>query len=60
MKKKFKFGIRLHKFFIGQKDMELSFLYNKEDSGIEVLMENEDLEFHCVYYIPYQYFQKFQ
>ena len=60
MKQIYKFGIRLHKFFIEQNDMELFFFYDQIDSGIEVHVENEDLEFHCVYCIPYQYFQKFQ
>ena len=60
MKQKYKFGIRLHKFFIEQKDIELYFFYNQINSGIEVLIEDEDLEFACVYHIPYQYFQKFQ
>ena len=60
MKQKYRFGIRLHKFFIEQHDIELFFFYNQKDSGIEVIVENEDLESQCVYQIPYQYFQKFQ
>jgi len=60
MKQKYKFGMRLHKFYIEQDDMELFFFYNQKDSGIDVIVENEELGFQCIYQIPYQYFQKFQ
>ena len=60
MRQKYKLGIRLHKFFIKQEDFELFFFYNQEHSEINVIVENEDLEFQCVFQIPIQYFHKFQ
>ncbi|MFX1375981.1 MAG: hypothetical protein ACFFA0_09235 [Promethearchaeota archaeon] len=60
MKQKYRLGIRLYKFFVKQEDVELIFFYNQDYSEINVIMENEDLEFQCVFQIPIQYFQKFQ
>lgn len=62
MKKKYEFGVLLHKFFIRlakEKPFEYDFAYDTNESDVCVAITKKEYEFFCEIRVPKQYYTRF-